>query len=130
MYEAITKDIRVRVEPHYDEQRSEPDSGRFFWLYTVDITNESDSSVTLATRFWQITDANGGREEVKGAGVVGQTPTLEPGQSFSYTSGCPLRTSSGIMGGSYRMLDQDGAPFDVEIPAFSLDLPFMQPTVN
>ncbi len=130
MYEAITNDIRVRVEPHYDEQRSEPDRGRFFWLYTVDITNESDSSVTLATRFWQITDANGEQEEVKGAGVVGQTPTLEPGQSFSYTSGCPLRTTSGIMGGTYRMLDEDGAPFDVEIPSFSLDLPFERPTVN
>ena len=130
MYEATTQNIRVRVEPHYDEQRSNPRENRYFWLYAVDITNEGDDSVTLLSRHWRITDSNGTHEEVQGPGVVGKTPTLEPGESFSYTSGCPLRTPSGIMVGAYQMVRGDGETFEVEIPAFSLDSPDQRPPVN
>jgi len=130
MYEAVTKGIRVHVEPEYLEEQSSPDEGYFFWSYTVTISNDASEAVELRTRVWQITDAEGHREEVRGPGVVGQTPRIEPGESFTYTSGCPLRTPSGIMFGSYQMVDNDGQLFDVEIPAFSLDSPFSIPTVN
>lgn len=130
MYEAVTKGIRVHVEPEYLEGQSSPDEGYFFWAYTVTISNDSSKPVELRTRLWQITDAEGYREEVRGPGVVGQTPRIEPGESFTYTSGCPLRTPSGIMVGSYQMIDANGQLFDVEIPAFSLDSPFSVPTVN
>ncbi|MEL6299318.1 MAG: Co2+/Mg2+ efflux protein ApaG [Pseudomonadota bacterium] len=130
MYEAITRDIRVRVEPHYDDHRSEPERSRYFWLYTVDIVNEGETPVTLETRSWRIIDANGAQEHVDGPGVVGKTPTLEPGETFTYTSGCPLTTSSGIMAGSYQMVEEGGDAFDVTIPTFSLDVPFVQPILN
>lgn len=130
MYEAVTKGIRVHVEPEYLEDQSSPDEGYFFWAYTVTISNDSSEAVELRTRLWKITDADGHREEVRGPGVVGQTPRIEPGESFTYTSGCPLRTPSGIMFGSYQMVDSSGKLFDVEIPAFSLDSPFSIPTVN
>jgi ApaG protein len=130
MYEALTRDIRVRVEPQYLEDQSSPDESYYFWAYTVHIDNEGDSPVQLKSRHWRITDADGRTEEVRGPGVVGQTPRIGPGQSFSYTSGCPLRTPSGIMLGTYQMIDEDGRSFEVAIPAFSLDSPFTMPTVN
>lgn len=130
MYEAVTKGIRVHVEPEYREDQSSPDEGYFFWAYTVTISNDTREPVELRTRLWQITDADGHREEVRGPGVVGQTPRIDPGESFTYTSGCPLRTPSGIMVGSYQMVDSNGQLFDVNIPAFSLDSPFSMPTVN
>ena len=130
MYEALTRGIRVRVEPQYLEDRSSPEDGYFFWAYTVHIANEGDESVQLRSRAWRITDASGRTEEVRGPGVVGQTPLIPPGESFSYTSGCPLRTPQGIMVGSYQMADEDGTLFDVAIPAFSLDSPFAIRRVN
>jgi ApaG protein len=130
MYESVTKGIRVRVEPEYLEDQSSPDEGYFFWSYTVEISNDTEIAVELRSRLWQITDAQGYREEVRGPGVVGQTPRIEPGETFTYTSGCPLRTPSGIMVGSYQMVDSEGQMFDVSIPAFSLDSPFSVPTVN
>ncbi len=130
MYEAVTRGVRVRVEPQYLEDQSSPEEGYYFWAYTVTIDNEGNAPVELRTRHWRITDAGGHTEEVRGPGVVGQTPRIGPGQSFSYTSGCPLRTPSGIMLGSYQMIDEDGQSFDVAIPAFSLDSPFTVPTVN
>ena len=130
MYESVTKGIRVRVEPEYLEDQSSPDEGYFFWSYTVEISNDTKIAVELRSRLWQITDAQGYREEVRGPGVVGQTPRIEPGETFTYTSGCPLRTPSGIMVGSYQMVDSEGQMFDVSIPAFSLDSPFSVPTVN
>ena len=130
MYESVTKGIRVRVEPEYLEDQSSPDEGYFFWSYTVEISNDTEIAVELRSRLWQITDAQGYREEVRGPGVVGQTPRIEPGETFTYTSGCPLRTPSGIMVGSYQMVDSQGQMFDVSIPAFSLDSPFSVPTVN
>lgn len=130
MYEAVTDGVRVRVEPEFVDEQSSPDEGYFFWSYTVEISNDSQVAVELRSRVWQITDADGRREEVRGAGVVGQTPRIEPGETFTYTSGCPLRTSSGIMVGSYQMVDEEGRLFDVAVPAFSLDSPFDVPTVN
>ncbi len=130
MYEAVTEGIRVSVEPEYLEDQSSPDEGYFFWSYTVEISNDTSEVVELRSRLWQITDAVGNREEVRGPGVVGQTPRIDPGETFTYTSGCPLRTPSGIMVGSYQMVDETGRLFDVAIPAFSLDSPFSMPTVN
>ena len=130
MYEAVTNSIRVRVTPDYLEDQSSPDEGHYFWSYTVEIFNDGTETVRLRSRFWSITDANGMTEEVRGSGVVGETPTLEPGDSFSYTSGCPLSTSSGIMLGSYQMSKANGEMFNVEIPAFSLDCPFTDRSLN
>lgn len=130
LYEAVTEGVRVRVEPEYMEEQSSPEEGYFFWSYTVEISNDGETAVQLRSRLWQITDAEGRREEVRGPGVVGQTPKIDPGETFTYTSGCPLRTSSGIMVGSYQMVDEEGRLFDVAVPAFSLDSPFSVPIVN
>lgn len=130
MYEAVTHGIRIKVEPQYLEDQSSPDDSYFFWAYTIEIANEGNSVVQLKTRHWRITDAHGKTEEVRGPGVVGKTPVLDPGESFTYTSGCPLGTASGIMVGSYQMQLQDGSLIDVAIPAFSLDSPFAIRSVN
>ncbi|MFV0369154.1 MAG: Co2+/Mg2+ efflux protein ApaG [Hyphomicrobiaceae bacterium] len=130
MYEAVTHGIRIRVEPQYVEDQSSPDENHFFWSYTVTISNESEASAQLRSRLWRITNAVGLTQEVRGPGVVGLTPTIAPGESFSYTSGCPLDTPSGIMVGSYQMEDEKGKLFDVAIPAFSLDSPFTQRSLN
>ena len=130
MYEAVTSDIRVRVTPRFLEDQSTPDEGRYFWAYTVEITNEGVETIQLKTRRWLITDGNGRQETVRGPGVVGKTPTLGPGQSFEYTSGCPLTTPSGIMSGSYQMQLADGRMLDVAIPSFSLDSPYAKRSIN
>ena len=130
MYELVTRGVRIRVAPLYSEEQSTPDEGYYFWTYTVEIANEGEETVRLRTRFWRITDSNGHTEEVRGPGVVGQTPVIGPGQSFSYTSGCPLPTPSGIMVGSYQMAGEKGQLFDVAIPAFSLDSPYVVRSVN
>ena len=130
MYEAVTAQIRVRVTPVYVPDQSAPEDGRYFWAYTVEITNLGAEPVRLMSRVWKITDANGRTEEIRGPGVIGQQPTLEPAKSFSYTSGCPLRTSQGLMVGSYQMADARGRMFDIAIPAFSLDSPFGRPRLN
>ena len=130
MYEAITNKIKVAVEPLYLEDESDPDLHRYFWAYRVEIENQGDDAVQLRDRFWKISDANGKIEEVSGPGVVGEQPILQPGEIFEYTSGCPLTTPSGIMVGSYRMITQEGSEFDVEIPAFSLDIPDDRPSIN
>lgn len=130
MYEAITRGIRIRVEPQYMEEQSSPDEGHFVWSYEVEISNDSKETVQLKTRAWRITDGWGRTEEVRGPGVVGQTPVIPPGGTFSYTSGCPLKTPQGIMVGSYQMTDEAGSMFDVAIPAFSLDSPYTQRSMN
>ena len=130
MYETVTHDIRVRVTPAYLDDRSTPDENYYFWAYTVEIVNEGASTVQLKSRYWRIIDGSGRVEEVRGPGVVGQTPTLAPGEAFSYTSGCPLKTPSGFMSGTYRMIDRSGGSFDVAIPAFSLDSPSQVRSVN
>jgi ApaG protein len=130
MYEAVTHDIRIRVTPQYLEEESSPEEGRYVWAYTIDILNEGTETVQLRTRHWRITDATGRTEEVRGPGVVGQTPVLEPGTSFRYTSGCPLTTPSGIMVGTYQMTTARGERIEVAIPAFSLDSPHAKRSLN
>jgi ApaG protein len=130
MYTAVSNKIKVTVRPKYLVEQSEPDEGRYFWSYTIEIANVGDTIVQLTHRHWQITDANGAREEVRGPGVVGEQPKLKPGDAFTYTSGCPLRTPSGIMVGTYRMVDESGEAFDVAIPAFSLDSPHVKRMLN
>jgi len=130
LYETTTHEVRVRVRPEYQADQSSPEEGYYFWSYTIEIANESARPVQLKTRFWRITDSTGRTEEVRGPGVVGQTPIIDPGQSFTYTSGCPLSTPSGIMVGSYQMADAGGLLFDVAVPPFSLDSPFTVKSVN
>jgi ApaG protein len=129
-YEAITRGIRIRVEPRYMEEQSSPEDSHFVWSYTVEISNDGTETVRLKSRIWRITDALGRTEEVRGPGVVGQTPVIAPGKSFHYTSGCPLKTPQGIMVGSYQMTDEAGELFDVAIPAFSLDSPYTRRSMN
>lgn len=130
MYESITRNIRVVVQPRYLQSQSRPDEDHFFWAYTITIENRGVEIVTLRSRHWQITDDRGGHEEVKGDGVVGEQPTLAPGESFEYTSGVPLATPSGIMVGTYEMETSGGERFDVAIPAFSLDSPQSHRQIN
>jgi len=122
-YTATTRGIRVSVEPTYLKSRSSPDSSQYFWAYRVVITNQSQDTVQLLSRHWMITNARGEFNEVKGPGVVGEQPVLKPGETFEYTSGAPLNTSSGMMGGAYQMETASGECFDIEIPTFSLDVP-------
>jgi ApaG protein len=130
MYEAVTRGIRVRVTSQFLEDQSSPEEEQFFWAYTIEIINESSETVRLRSRYWRITDAKGTRREVRGPGVVGETPVLAPGGSFRYTSGCPLATPSGIMVGSYQMTTEAGELFNVAVPAFSLDSPHAKRSLN
>ena len=118
---ASTRRIAVSVEPTYLESRSSPDSSQYFWAYRVIIENQGWETVQLLSRHWMITNARGELTEVKGPGVVGEQPVLRPGESFEYTSGAPLNTPSGMMGGAYQMQTDNGECFDIEIPTFSLD---------
>lgn len=129
-YEARTRSIAVRVTPEFDADRSKPERAQFFWLYTVEIRNEGEVAVQLLSRHWRITDGQGRLQEIKGPGVVGQTPTLAPGEEFRYTSGCPLTTPTGFMAGTYQMITAAGAHFDAAIPAFSLDSPHVRRSLN
>ena len=130
MYRTTTRAIQVTVEPSFIDEESAPEESRYFWAYTIEISNLGEEVVRLRSRHWQITDGNGRTEEVRGAGVVGKQPVLKPGETFAYTSGCPLTTSSGIMVGTYQMQNERGEVFSIAIPAFSLDLPDAQRTVN
>ena len=130
MYSAVTREIRVQVEPIYLDEQSEPDNGQFVREYRVQIGNEGIESVQLLTRYWHITDGMGRIQEVRGAGVVGEQPVLKPGDTYEYTSGTPLPTPSGIMKGTYQMKTPDGEKFDIEIPAFSLDCPYETRRLN
>lgn len=130
MYEAVTQGVRVSVTPHYLDDQSAPSDNHYVWAYSITILNESDRVVQLLNRYWRITDANGASQEVRGPGVVGEQPVLNPGECFEYTSGTPLSTPSGIMVGTYEMVDQAGASFEVAVPAFSLDSPHQPIQLN
>ena len=121
--ETVTRGIRISVETQYDPTRSSPQQSQWFFLYTIRITNEGPVTAQLMTRHWIITDATGHVEEVKGPGVVGEQPVLAQGQSFEYTSGCPLTTPFGSMRGSYQMTTADGERFDAEVAEFILREP-------
>lgn len=122
--EAITRGIRVHVESEYAPDQSRPSQNRWVFLYTVTISNEGSEPVQLLTRHWIITDGTGHIEEVRGDGVVGKQPRLRPGESFEYTSGCPLETPFGVMEGTYQMESEGGERFDVRIAPFTLSEPY------
>ena len=124
MYQSVTRNIEVTVTPQYLAERSSPEAGEYFWAYTIEITNRGAETVQLRTRHWRITDAMGRRQEVRGAGVVGKQPVLKPGESFEYTSGCPLSTPFGVMEGTYQMVTQSGDRFDAKIAPFTLSEPY------
>lgn len=130
MYRAVTRRIEVTVEPNFLPERSSAENCQYFWSYTIVITNAGDETVQLRTRHWIITDASGRKQEVRGEGVVGEQPVLEPGQRFEYTSGVPLATASGFMAGRYQMVTASGEPFEIDVPAFSLDSPDAKRTLN
>lgn len=130
MYSETTRSIRISVEPFYVAEQSEPAQERWVFGYRVTIENQGAETVRLLSRYWRITDGLGRVVEVRGEGVVGEQPRLEPGESFRYTSGTPLPTPSGIMVGSYQMTTGDGERFEVAIPAFSLDAPGSRGPVN
>jgi ApaG protein len=130
MYSETTRSIRVSVEPIYLEDQSSPSDSRYVWAYRVRIENLGAETVQLRSRHWRITDGMGRIQEVRGPGVVGEQPVIEPGEQFEYTSGTPLPTPSGIMVGSYQMETTDGRRFNVAIPAFSLDSPHQPIRLN
>jgi ApaG protein len=130
MYQAVTRNIEVTVTPKFLPERSSQEKSYFFWAYTIEISNHGSETVQLKTRHWRITDAFGRVQEVRGAGVVGEEPVLEPGASYEYTSGVPLPTPSGFMVGTYGMVSAQGERFDIQIPAFSLDGPETKRTIN
>src|SRR5512140_2711382 len=120
--EAVTHQVRVRVQSKYDAKRSSPAAQQWFFPYTITI--EGSDTVQLLARCWKITDGNNAVHEVRGPGVVGQQPVLHPGESFTYTSGCPLGTPFGMMEGTYQMVTVGGEPFDAQIAAFELGQPY------
>ena len=122
--ETVTQGVRVQVMAQYSPDQSQPLQNQWFFLYTVQISNEGMETVQLVSRHWIITDADHHVKEVRGLGVVGKQPVLDPGESFQYTSGCPLSTPFGSMRGTYQMLKPDGERFDVEIGPFALTEPY------
>ncbi|HEY6334851.1 MAG TPA: Co2+/Mg2+ efflux protein ApaG [Alphaproteobacteria bacterium] len=130
MYQETTRSIKVSVAPTFLEDQSNPRDRQYVWAYHVRIENLGRETVQLRNRYWHITDGNGRTQEVRGAGVVGEQPVLEPGAHYEYTSGTPLTTPSGIMRGSYEMESRGGERFDIAIPPFSLDSPYENARVN
>jgi ApaG protein len=113
----------VEVQPRYLPEQSDPEDSRYLFAYTVTIRNTGEVTAQLVSRHWIITDADGQIEEVRGPGVVGEQPVLRPGESFQYTSGCPLGTPVGSMHGSYQCIAEDGTAFEASIPEFVLSMP-------
>jgi ApaG protein len=122
-HSATTHGIVVRVSVSFLPEQSEPGKGRWFWAYHIRIENETAARVKLVSREWTIRDGRGAQQEVRGEGVVGEQPVIEPGQSFDYVSGCPLSTPTGAMEGRYFMMAADGSRFAVDIPRFPLIAP-------
>ncbi|MDB5683263.1 MAG: ApaG domain protein [Sphingomonas bacterium] len=117
---AQTRDVTIRVSVSFLADQSEPGKGRWFWAYHIRIENEGSQAVQLISRHWRITDGRGARHDVRGEGVVGEQPIIEPGNSFDYVSGCPLHTPTGAMEGTFHMAVADGTTFDAAIPRFPL----------
>jgi len=130
MYRQVTRNIAVSVRPVYLEDQSSPSDNQYVWAYHVRIENGGEERVQLISRYWRITDAAGRVQEVRGPGVVGKQPTLDPGDSFEYSSGTPLGSPSGIMVGTYEMETAKGVRFSAAIPAFSLDSPHQPISLN
>jgi ApaG protein len=121
--EAVTEGLRVSVEARYSAEHSDPGQSQFFFLYTIRLSNEGAETCQLLSRHWVIRNGAGKVEEVRGPGVVGEQPVLEPGDSFEYTSGCPLDTPFGSMEGRYQMVRENGSHFEAEIERFELRQP-------
>jgi ApaG protein len=130
MYKAVTRAIEVNVEPSFMPERSSSEKHYYFWAYRILIVNRGTETVQLKTRHWIIIDGSGREQVVKGEGVVGEQPTLGPGETFEYTSGVPLQTPSGFMTGRYQMMTDRGERFEIDIPTFSLDCPAGGRTLN
>lgn len=130
IYVATTRGVRVAVTPRFMEEESSHHDGRYFWAYSVEIVNGADVTIQLLSRHWRISDGNGNQQEVKGPGVVGEQPILRAGESFTYTSGCPLSTPHGSMTGAYLMSTEAGERFEAQIPAFPLQSPYARVTVH
>ena len=124
MYSKTTNDVTVTVKPYFLDDQSSPQESHFVWAYQVNITNSSSKSIKVSHRNWLIIDANGKVINVQGEGVVGEFPIIEPGQTFEYTSGTPLKTNSGIMQGFYLVSQDNGEKLKIDIPTFSLDSPY------
>jgi ApaG protein len=122
--EALTRGVRVQVLARYSPERSQPADNKWFFLYTVTISNEGHETVQLLTRHWMVSDGSGVIDEVRGPGVVGKQPTLAPGESFEYTSGWPLSTPFGILEGTYQMMTEAGESFDATIAPITLSEPY------
>ena len=123
MSDTTTQGIRIEVRSFYIEEQSAPEQSHYFFAYHVTISNVGEKPAQLISRVWIINDSDGNVERVEGPGVIGEQPVLQPGQSFEYTSYCPLKTSVGTMHGSYRMVRPDGDSFDAIIAPFSLEVP-------
>ncbi len=130
MYERQTGPIHVAVTPAYLDDQSDPDEDRFVWAYTITIENRGTEPVQLISRYWNIVDGTGRVQELRGPGVIGAQPVIGPGESFEYTSGCPLETASGMMSGRYQMRAASGRNFEAEIPAFLLESPYEKRQVH
>lgn len=121
--EIVTNCIRVKVQAFYLPERSKPERHQYLYAYRIRITNEGDAPAKLISRHWIITDAMGGVEEVEGMGVVGEQPRILPGESYEYSSACPLRTQFGVMRGTYTMNSDDGEAYDIEVSPFTMYIP-------
>jgi ApaG protein len=116
----VTDGIAIRVEPTYMADHSDPQAGRYIFAYSIQIANESDRTVKLVSRHWIVVDADARRHDVEGEGVVGRQPTIHPGESFEYSSWCPLNTPWGTMEGRYRLQPDEGDVIDAPIARFYL----------
>ena len=130
MYSKKTKKINITVNPYFLDDQSEPEDQHYVWAYQVTIDNQSNEKVQLKNRYWKIIDSNGSEQEVRGEGVVGEQPILNPGEKFEYTSGTPLSTPSCSMVGHYEMETKKGKKFEASIPLFSLDSPHTSKKLN
>ena len=130
MYTCTTHNIKVTVIPTYLTEQSEPAEQHFVWAYTIKLENLSDVTVQIMSRYWHITDATGSIQEVRGPGVIGEQPVIEPGDTYQYSSGAALKTPSGVMVGTYELSTPDGASFLIDIPLFSLDSPMALERAN
>ena len=129
-YTEVTKNIRVSVKTNFLSDQSDIENGLWVWSYQILIENNGNDRVQLIDRYWKITDATGIIKEVKGSGVIGEQPTIKPGEFFEYTSGTPLNKSSGFMSGNYRMINEKNESFFIDVPVFSLDIPSVQKILN
>lgn len=129
-YAETTRSVTIRVAPSFLPEQSNPEEATFVWAYHVRVENGGGVAVQLLSRTWIISDGLGQTQEVSGPGVIGQQPTILPGESYDYVSGCPLSTPSGMMRGTYEMVDASGERFAVVIPCFSLDSPFARSSLH